>query len=175
LGLDTGAAQPVQFRGALPYCSKVLVEFTENPLIQLSFRTGGELAGFRAKRSTNHGDIAPLSCAYFDKKHDAFMLLKFALANMALHARALPALAGPLYSASRARKVAWMKLMPVPAWPPNAQPRANATRFSNSQAGKGMHTAHALVIVSGNAGFWQRQFQTFSCQRNGRLSMTPCR
>jgi hypothetical protein len=42
-------------------------------------------------------------------------------------------------------------LMPEPAGPPIAQPRANATRFFNAVAGKGMRMAKA--IASGNTGF----------------------
>jgi hypothetical protein len=42
-------------------------------------------------------------------------------------------------------------LMPVPAGPPTAQPRANATRSVNAVAGKGMRMANA--IVSGNTSF----------------------
>jgi hypothetical protein len=42
-------------------------------------------------------------------------------------------------------------LMPVPAGPPTAQPRANATRSVNAVAGTGMRMAKA--IVSGNTSF----------------------
>jgi hypothetical protein len=42
-------------------------------------------------------------------------------------------------------------LMSVPAGPPTAQPRANATRSFNAVAGKGMRMAHAKAIVSVNA------------------------
>jgi hypothetical protein len=40
-------------------------------------------------------------------------------------------------------------LMPVPAGPPTAQPRANATRSFNAVAGKGMR----MALVSDNTGF----------------------
>jgi hypothetical protein len=46
-----------------------------------------------------------------------------------------------------------MKLMPVPAGLPTAQPRAHATTFFNAEARKGMCTAHAKAIVSGNTSF----------------------
>jgi hypothetical protein len=43
-------------------------------------------------------------------------------------------------------------LMSVPAGPPTAQPRANATRSFYAVAGKGMRVAHVIAKVSVNAG-----------------------
>jgi hypothetical protein len=119
----------------IPYCSKFLFEINSlhriyprdvgkshardrarvisralgNPLIRLYLGTRADFAGFEAKSSTDHGEIAPLSRAYFDEEHNAFKLQKFAFAKMALHAHVLPVLAGSLSSALWAKQMAWMK------------------------------------------------------------------
>jgi hypothetical protein len=59
----------------------------------------------------------------------------------------------------------------MPAAPPTAQPRANATLPFNAEARKSMRMMHAKAIVSGKTGF---ELFSNACQRKRRLSTTPC-
>jgi hypothetical protein len=73
---------------------------------------------------------------------------------MALRARVLPAFAGSSSSAASTfgvRKASGMDEAPMPAAPPTAQPRIDATSCFNAEASKGMRMAQAKAIVSGNA------------------------
>jgi hypothetical protein len=90
---------------------------------------------------------------------------------MALRAR-VPALVGSLSSTFWVKKASGMDEAPMPAAPPTAQPRADATSCIDAEASKGMRMAQAKAIVFGNARF---RILSNPCQRNRRLSTTPCR
>jgi hypothetical protein len=91
---------------------------------------------------------------------------------MALRARVLPALAGSWSSTFWMKKASGMDETPMPAAPPTAQPRADATSCVDAEASKGLCMAQAKAIVSCSA-----LASNFSnpCQRNRRLSTTPGR
>jgi hypothetical protein len=84
---------------------------------------------------------------------------------MALRARVLPALAGSLSSTFWVKKASGMDDAPMPAAPPTAQPRADATSCVDAEASKGMRMAQAKAIifeffqthVSGTEGCLRRQ------------------
>jgi hypothetical protein len=62
----------------------------------------------------------------------------------------LLALAGLLSSTFGATQGSGMDKAPMPAVPPTAQPRADATSCEDAEISKGMRMAQAKAIVSGN-------------------------
>jgi hypothetical protein len=78
----------------------------------------------------------------------------------------LPALAGSLSSTFWVKRASGMDEAPMPAAPPTAQPRADATSCVDAEASKGMRMAQAKAsIVFGNAlvskflaTYWFRSF-----------------
>jgi hypothetical protein len=88
---------------------------------------------------------------------------------MALRARVLPALAGSLSSAFGVKKASGMDEAPMPAAPPTAQPRADATSCINAEASKRMRMARAkaipyrrrFVVAEFLCSLWNRDQNTF--------------